>query len=145
MAFLFCPTPHLSPLPRLSYPTPHPRLYVEVWSPPPPPPVCFPITIDPTNPDDPTAFVYILVLYLHLGFKMMSLVPVLVHILVYTGYRQMLALLVVIVEGVHGLLVLPIHPAFFTETQQQKKTVTKKMFCKFGVKKTTTKKKKPNL
>lgn len=62
----------------------------------------------------PPAFAYILVL--HLGFNIRNLVP----ILVYTGYRQMSALLVIIVERVHGLLVLPIHPAFFTETTKKK-------------------------
>lgn len=44
---------------------------------------------------------------------------VLVHILVYVCI--MFALLVVIVEGVHGLLVLPVHPAFFTETHSTTK------------------------
>lgn len=50
-------------------------------------------------------------------FLLEYLVPVLVHILVY-------ALLVVVVEGVHGLLVLPVHPAFFTETQSRTNSVT---------------------
>lgn len=31
----------------------------------------------------------------------------------------MFALLVVVVEGVHGLLVLPVHPALFTESHNR--------------------------
>lgn len=34
------------------------------------------------------------------------------------------ALLVVIVEGVHGLLVLPVHPALFTDTHNKTNLVT---------------------
>lgn len=40
-----------------------------------------------------------------------------------TGLLQMFAVLVVIVEGVHGLLVLPVHPAFFAETHTHSRTL----------------------
>lgn len=41
----------------------------------------------------------------------------------HTGVLHVFALLVVIVEGVHGLLVLPIHPALLTETQSRTNVV----------------------
>lgn len=58
-------------------------------------------------------------------------------LLEYLVHRLVCALLVVIVEGVHGLLVLPVHPAFFTETQSRTNSVstTPTYFCKFGEKK----------
>lgn len=46
-------------------------------------------------------------------------------LLEYLVHRLVCALLVVIIEGVHGLLVLPVHPAFFTETQSRTNSVSK--------------------
>lgn len=60
--------------------------------------------------------------------------PVTVHRPGYDG--QMFALLVVIVEGVYGLLVLPVHPALFTETHSATKlSHTPTVFTSLGKKK----------